>query len=403
MVKYVVSVFRIIGRELLNNKIIAAIVVVVLVVAGVGVYFMMQENDRELNIISGVNTEGSGIFIDSSVKIESMIDMSSGEPVYLRDGWEGKVFSTPGLATIQHVQLLEIVEGMGLTFTAFKPGVSEPDTVYYFTNMSNAGMIIPNEDIDGGILWQPQYQKIVDTDGGRFKPLALMNDLYPGHICCVMAGAHSYTSTHESETVRFLAAYIKATDWVNNALANQSSDEYKLLIEVAKNSAGTNFTENEIKTALDTVTYFYGENSSTPLAGVKDSVKELAENLVDLKLATKTFQDLGFKDSTEFINKYVEDKFMIEALDIVYNGAEPEYEGTSDITVAVIGGDVHQIAVHMAKELGYYEELGLNVKFSTATNGSGVATAIQNGNASIGLLGAPPLTTTVINGELVKA
>ena len=71
--------------------------------------------------------------------------------------------------------------------------------------------------------------------------------------------------------------------------------------------------------------------------------------------------------------------------------------------MAVIAGDIHQIAVHVAKELGYYEEYNLTVNLSAATNGPGVAVAVQNGTAQFGVLGAPPATSTAINSKLIQA
>jgi len=384
----------------LNTKIIAVIIIAVLVVAGVGVYFFLQDKDKEINIIAGVNTEGSGIYIDKKYNVGDMFDASS-QPI--PSGWEGKVFGTPGISTIQHVQLLTIVEGMGMSFAAYTVGGnnSAPNTVYFISNISNAGLALGNDVIDGGSLWQPQYQKIVDDGTTRFKELALTNDLFPGHACCVIAGFHGYTSTHENETVRFLAAYVKAVNWVNGALNNKTSEDYARLVSIAKDVAGPNFTEDEIKEAMETVTYTYGENSGTPLAYLKNEIPSLAENLVELGATNKTLKNLGFENGDEFADKFIDESFLGKALQLLASGET--FEGSASLKVAVIAGDIHQIAVHVAKELGFFEDYGLNVSFSPATNGPGVATAIQNGEASFGLLGAPPITITVINGELVKA
>ncbi|MCL2032572.1 MAG: ABC transporter substrate-binding protein [Methanomassiliicoccaceae archaeon] len=384
----------------MNTKIIAVIIIAVLVVAGVGVYFFLQDKDKEINIIAGVNTEGSGIYIDKKYNVGDMFDASS-QPI--PSGWEGKVFGTPGISTIQHVQLLTIVEGMGMSFAAYTVGGnnSAPNTVYFISNISNAGLALGNDVIDGGSLWQPQYQKIVDDGTTRFKELALTNDLFPGHACCVIAGFHGYTSTHENETVRFLAAYVKAVNWVNGALNNKTSEDYARLVSIAKDVAGPNFTEDEIKEAMETVTYTYGENSGTPLAYLKNEIPSLAENLVELGATNKTLKNLGFENGDEFADKFIDESFLGKALQLLASGET--FEGSASLKVAVIAGDIHQIAVHVAKELGFFEDYGLNVSFSPATNGPGVATAIQNGEASFGLLGAPPITITVINGELVKA
>jgi ABC-type nitrate/sulfonate/bicarbonate transport system substrate-binding protein len=386
----------------LNVKIIAVVVVIALAVAGAGAYFLMKDKDKEINILAGVNTEGSGIYIDASININTMFDYSTPIPTPKPAGWEGKIFGTPGISTIQHVQLLQIVESMGMNFVAYTIGGNNnaPNTVYFVAGIFNATLAINDNIINGGTLWQPQYQKIVDNP--KYKELALTNDLFPGHACCVIAGYHGYTKSHEDETARFLAAFVKATNWVNNALSDKTSSDYAQLVSIAKNVAGPNFSEQEIKDALDTVSYFYGENNSNPLANLSGQIAALSENLVELKVTTKTLKDLGFNNGTEFANKFVNDRFLVKALGLLED--DTPYDGnTASIRVAVITGDIHQVAVHVAKELGFFDEFGLNVSFSQAVNGPGVATAIQNGDASFGLMGAPPITTTVINGELVKA
>ncbi len=398
----------------MKGKIIAAIVIVVLVIAavGIGVFYLTQDKDKEINLLAGVNTDGSGIYIKEDIDINTMFDFSKPIPTPIKSGWEGKVFGTPGVSTIQHVQLLQIAEGMGMKFAAYQAGGDNnaPDTVYFIANIPNATAALGDEFIDGGSLWQPQYQKIVDDP--KFKPLVLTNDLFPGHACCVIAGFHGFTSENEDETVRFLAAYVKAVDWVNNALgAGEGSAEYAKLVEVAKSVAGPNFTEQEIKDAMDTVIFTYGANTGTPLAYLDEQIPNLAESLVELGATNRTLSDLGFDNGEEFAERFMDDSFLLKAFELLDdpNGTSG-ISGTTDLTVAVIMGDIHQIAIHIANtKLGgdesksFFEEYGLNVTFSGATNGPGVATAIQNGNASFGLLGAPPITITVINGELVKA
>ena len=390
---------------MLSKKIIATVIVVILVVAavGVGAYFLNKSNDKELNVLAGVNTDGSGLYIDKNINVNTMFD-ASWNPI--PSGWEGKVFGTPGQATIQHVQILQIVESMNMKFALYSGGASAPNTVYFVPSISNASLALGNPDINGGSLWQPQYQKIVDDPSSRFKELVLTNTLYPEHACCVIAGFHGYTSSHQDETVRLLAAYAKAVDWVKSAIAaGAGNDNYKELVEIAMDVAGPSFTEQEVKNAMETVEYFYGANSATPLSGLSGKIASLSEDLVDLgQTQGKTLADSGFSSGEKFAEKFVDDSFLVKALQLLAdpNGTS-KISGTADIKVAVIAGDIHQIAVHIADRLGFFEEYGLNVTFVLRVNGPGVATAIQNGDASFGLLGAPPLTIRVISGELLKA
>ncbi|MDR1690711.1 MAG: ABC transporter substrate-binding protein [Candidatus Methanoplasma sp.] len=392
----------------MNNKIIAVIIVAVLVAAGVGVYFLLQnqgEKDREINLISGVNIEGSGIYIKSDVDINTMFDFSTEIPTPLKAGWEGKVFGTPGTATIQHVQLLTIVKSMGMNFTLYLDGApAAPNTVYFVANIFNATAALGDSTIDGGSLWEPQYEKIIADSSNKFKALVTTNDLFPGHACCVIAGYHGYTSTHQAETTKFVAAFVEATNWVNDAKANPNGENYAQLLEIAKEVAGNNFTDQEVRDALDIVTYFYGDENSTPLAGIGGQVATLSENLIDLGTITRKLSELGFENGEDFVKKFVDDQYLLDALKMVEDGSGKSNSGElTEIKVAVIAGDIHQIAIHVAIKLGLFEGYGLKVTTLNQSNGPGVAVAIQNGEAQFGLLGAPPLTINVINGELVKA
>ena len=397
----------------MNNKTIAVVIVVILVVAaGAGVFFILhdREKDNGLSLLAGVNTDGSGLYIDKNIDKSTMFDADLNP---IPSGWDGKIFGTPGTATIQHVQLQQIANSMGMDFKMYVSSIAPtPKTVYYVPGISSAALALDNTTINGGSLWQPQYQKIVDDKSSRYKSLELTNNLFPGHACCVIAGYNGYLSGHQDETVRLLAAYVTAVNWVNAALAKDPTHEdHKALINIAMDAVKDfkpTFTESEIEEALKSVVYYYGENSSTPLSKLRGNIASLAGDLTNMPGVTgNNLADLGFvSDSTgtagqKFAAKFVNDSYLADALDLM--GKTPSKSKEATIKVAVINGDIHQIAIHVADKLGIFEEYGLSVNLIKAQNGPGVALAIQNGDASFGLLGAPPLTITVINGELLKA
>ena len=389
----------------MNVKILAIVIVVILVAAGgiAAFFFLGGEKDREINMIAAVNQEGSGIYISSDINKNDMFDFSKPIPEPIPSGWGGKVFGTPGTKSIQHTQLLDIVVNkLNMRFVLYRASETlQPDVVYFDSGITNATAALTTPHINGGILWQPQYQKIIESD--KFNALATTDQLYPEHACCVLAGVHSYTSTHNEETVKLLAAFVRATNWVNNALDNKSGADYAQLLSIAKGIAGNTFTEHEVSEALDTVTYVYGNNTNDPLSTLSGSVNTLINNLTSIGEIINTAQDLGFDSTGDFIDRFLDDKFLREALERL-SGVGPELnnEQKSSIKVAVISGDIHQIAIHVADKLGFFEEYGLSVTFFPASNGTGVSTAIQSGEANFGLLGAPPLTISVINSKLIK-
>ena len=129
--------------------------------------------------------------------------------------------------------------------------------------------------------------------------------------------------------------------------------------------------------------------------------KDIAELSQDLPALKHTVQDLGFANAYQFASRFVDDSYMMSAIDI-HNETSYSYSGPkSSIKVACIAGDIHQIALHAAVAQGFFDEYGLIVTVSAATNGPGVAIALQNGEAQFGLMGAPPATSTAINGMLV--
>jgi len=415
------------------------VVIIVVAAAGVGAYYLTKEKNNEINVISAVNTNGSGIYIDPTrADVSKMVLFDTTDQEYYVDDtcaqyWSGLVFGTPGLSTIQHVQLLQLVTDMGMNFVLYQAGSSNdaPNTVYYVPGIANASLALSdtNSYLDGGTLWQPQFQKIIDNT--RFQELVLTGELWPGHACCCIAGSNSYLTSNTDQVVNFLAAYVQAVDWVNHTLTygdptspsyDKSYDaDYAWLIKEGQDLAGSGFTQEEIQDSLRTVTYTYGDSSnpSEPLNILSGQIATLTDQLEALgkgKVLNNTLSDLGFSNSTDFANKFVDGDYLAKALKLIAdNGGAPpsSTSGTANITVAVIAGDIHQIAVHVAQDLpeergggpngGFFGEYGLNVTFSPQLNGPGVATAIQNGNSVMGVMGAPPITITVINGELVKA
>lgn len=394
----------------MNKKVVAVAAVALLAVAAVAVYVVMdKDRDSSFSVIAQVNTEGSGLYIKESV----LSDRGGLSAFYSVDelgaitidesnapAWSKLIMGTPGTTSIQHVQLQTIVEEqLGLKFRLYQFGSAlKSDTVYYVSNVTNAVGALNDSIINGGILWQPQYQAIVDDADGGFTSLALTNDIFPGHPCCILAASNSFLGSNEDATVRFLAGYIDGVDWVNHALEHPGSDDYLELVNLAIDKTGMAFTEDTVKAALETITYTYGSGADDPLADLKASVSDLIDTLDALDQLQKSVRDLGFADSEAFVDRFIDGSYLSAALE------DADVTGPrTTVTVAVIAGDIHQIALHAAMYKGFFADHGINVSLSSAANGAGVAVSIQNGTASFGLLGAPPATIATINSQLIKA
>jgi len=266
--------------------------------------------------------------------------------------------------------------------------------------MSNASIVTGyTGKLDAGILWEPQFTSIIGATG--FSKLVLTNDLFPDHTCCNIVGVKSYISSHQDVTERVLAAYVKAVGFVNEALSGDAA-KYNQLINICKDVVGTSISEETIKDALEGITYTYIDSDNT-LNKLKADIASLADSLIEMGLLRHTLSDLGFNYSSQFASAFVDDGYLVNAVKRLEAGDPTLVGGNVTVTIAVISGDIHQIAVHVAKALGYFSDYHVTVKVSAATNGPGVAVAVQNGTAQFGVLGAPPATSTAINGMLVQA
>ncbi len=408
----------------MNTKIVAVALVAILVVAGVAVFFILggKGGNSELSIVGRVNSEGSGILLDPSQNVDDYMTITD-EPmlgsysIYNKsedkyynlhaNGWGGKIFATPGTATIQHVQLMSLAAGMGLKFAMYTEGSTpKTDTLYYIPSIASFADFVNKRteitDLVGFIIWEAQYSVGIVKD---YKGLVKTNSLFEDHTCCIIGASNKYLKNNEDAFVTFLSVYANAVDKINGALANKTSTEYNDLVNIAMNrvTMPDSMTEAEkreaIESALDNVTYVYADNYSGSLDDLEKDIAFLAQNLYDVGAIEKTAKDLGFKDYEAMADKFVDEKYIQEALQIDAG----KLSAKATVNVAAIKGDIHQIALWYAKDTGMFDAMNLNVVISQQVNGPGVYTQLANGESNIGFLGAPPMTIRSVNGEQIHA
>ena len=395
----------------MDNKVIIAIAVVaVLAIAGTATYFVLSNDKDEasydssaFNIISRVNSEGSGLYIKSSVADTSgavPVRISNSTP-FFGDGftlseankaaWGGLILGDPGVSSIQHTQLASIAAAVGLKFVQYttEVGSVQNDTLYYVTNLANYGAITTAPDIQGGIIWEPQFQRVIQEDPS-YTTLALTNDLFDGHTCCIIAANHNWLKDNSGDAVKFLAGYIKAVDYIVNA-KKTGGDALADVVTIAKNST-TGLDDAEVNAALANIDYLYADEDDGSLDQLTKDIESLAGSLKDIGAITK---DYG--SGSSFAKAFVDDTYLKDAV-----AGKASKEGTSSVKVAVIGGDIHQLAIHVAIAKNYFAEYGLTVNLSTGSNGGDIATLLDSKDVEIGFLGAPPATIKTINGEHIK-
>lgn len=388
----------------MDKKIYAVIAVVIIVIAAVGAYLVINkdsddESGSTISAIARVNTDGSGIYLKAEYDpADFYTENADGSIELIPSAWGGKVWGTPGTSSIQHVQMMQMAEEMGLGWAKYNGGSLDSNTMYYVDSISNYDAAVEknSEILDGGILWEPQYTMIASNP--IYQEFLLTNDLFPGHTCCVIAGSTSYMESNPEVTVAFLAAYKQAVDYVNAALQDKESEEYATLIDICIKYT-TGLTEEQIGAALDNIVYkFSDDNVTGSLDDLVDDIADLETNLYDMGSITTDIADLGFSNSTEFAEALVDDSYLTQAV-----AGEATDVGNVTVTVAAITGDVHQIGIRIAQDLGFFEQYGITVNVTSLANGGAVALDILNGHSDFALLGAPPLTSNVVNGHYIHA
>ena len=412
----------------MDKKILAVVAVVIIVVAAVGVYFAVSDReaeDKEINIIGRVNTDGSAIVAKPSVDVDALMTVQTGtydgdEPhvydeasnqtyIFHVAAWGGMIVGTPGVNAIQQIQMQDFVTNtLGLEYREYRVGSDlNSNTVYYNYSINSYDKMSNTEEVQIAIMWEPQCA-LANIMGG-YMIMVTTNVLFSGHTCCVLAGSHSWMSSHTNETVRFLAAYNTAVEQMNKIISEKDTnpEAYNELMDIAVNNisfpSGTTEAQKVqiIEKAWEIVVYKSCDDitAADPLSQLKTDIADLVDDLYANGNINKNASDLGFDSSKAFADKYVDSSYIQQAAEYQLTGDE----STVNITVAVISGDIHQLAIHYAMAMNIFEEYGINITLSQQPNGDGVAVALENGSAQIGFIGAPPMTIKVINSEYVTA
>ena len=410
----------------MDKKIIAVAIVAVVVIAAAVVMFVPKgDKDDQLSIVGRVNTDGSGIFVKEGVDASALVTVVDEKPtsgaylggngtwvVFNKEAWGGMVFGDPGAATIQHVQLNTIADTMGLKFVQYTNGTkTASDTLYFIPGVASyasfKSTLATTPAMQGAIFWEPQYS-VALIDG--CSSVANTNQMFPGHTCCVVAADHSYIANNSDETVRFLAAYVESVNKMTAAISDKSSPEYAEVIRVAKdkvalpNELTNEQKEQAIVDAFGLVVYKYADstdkNIADPLADLKKDIASLAQDLYAGNLIKNSYKDLGFDSVDALAEKFVQSQYIKDAMS--YEKAS-SYDSTVKIKVAVIGGDIHQLAIHYGIDQKIFESYGVSVELSSQLNGPAVYTAIHNGDCQFGFIGAPPMTINTMNAKEITA
>lgn len=213
---------------------------------------------------------------------------------------KGKTIATPLPSSIQHFMLLTYLEDNGLELG------DGPDKVTVTTvGVALMKASMESDDIQGFIAWQPFPADAVDSGVGHI--LADSTDIWPGHICCVVGTMEKFAKDHPDEVTNYLRAHVASSKWIQQALADNSSDDYTLLVQISMDFTGRN--ENVVKEALDGIEYSYALDDP-----FKTSFTEYVDKLIDQgTLTQEAMEKMGYATAQDLTDEYVDDKFIKDA------------------------------------------------------------------------------------------
>lgn len=381
-----------------NFKVWGTVIVVALLLSVSGAFLSTIERENEsVSILARVNNDGSGIFVKNE---HEDLDIHS------EVGWKGLIFMTPGPSSIQHMILNDIVKDLNLDFA--QRGTPGTGNTVFWTQMSPGNMLnymFTKEglDVSGGIAWEPHYATaLADV---RCKGIAVTSDYWSGHPCCVVAANNTFLLKNEVAVERFLAGYSKSVQWILDTLEPGAKvDDLNLLLELTTNIGtpktpnATQMSNDTAMNAMENITYAY------EIGDLADQLAEVVDTYKNLGIVqNKTLTDAGFESSLAFTQHLIQGQYLENTFEggILKSPEELGYNNGDHITtinVAYLATDIHQMALHVGKELGYFLEYGINVHLhGPFPAGGDVMNALLSRHSDLGFVGSPPVVSSSVN------
>lgn len=179
------------------------------------------EKGVPVKVVSGVQTEGSGIAVSEASGIAQASDL------------KGKSIATPGEASIQYMLLAYYLENNGM---------STDDLNISAMKVAPMNDALNSNKIDGMLTYEPYVT--IATENGH-KELVDSSEILPGHPCCVVAASDSFIKDHPDELKDLIDAHEQATKYIQENPQKAASELPKDIVsDVAveeKAIAGINF------------------------------------------------------------------------------------------------------------------------------------------------------------------
>lgn len=158
------------------------------------------EKGVPVKVVSGVQTEGSGLVVSSESGISQASDL------------KGKSIATPGEASIQY---------MLLAYYLNENGMSTDDLNISAMKVAPMNDALNSNKIDGMLTYEPYVT--IATENGNTKFID-SGDILEGHPCCVVAASDSFIKNHPDQLKDLLDAHVNATEFIKNNTKQAASE-----------------------------------------------------------------------------------------------------------------------------------------------------------------------------------
>jgi NitT/TauT family transport system substrate-binding protein len=233
-------------------------------------------------IIAQVNEEGSALVV--SKDIERFSDLT------------GKTIAVPSKSAIQFFLVLNLAE---------KEGVDIGKLSIVDVAPKDMRAKLEAREVDAFIAWEPFVSDAIISGTGKI--LATSRDIWPNHPCCIVLVDKKFAAQNPDAVVNFLKAHIEATNYINEALKNPNSNEYKLLIAIAMHFTGRE--EQVVKEAFKLINF-----KSDIDEKFKSSIAEYTNKLIQFKIISEEkLMERGYLNSTDLALRYIDAAYLARA------------------------------------------------------------------------------------------
>ncbi|MEM2934023.1 MAG: ABC transporter substrate-binding protein [Methanocellales archaeon] len=233
-------------------------------------------------IIAQANEEGSALVV--SRDIERFSDLI------------GKTIAVPSRSAIQFFLLLTLAE---------KEGVDIGKIAIVDVAPKDMRAKLEAGEINGFVAWEPFVSDAVISGTGKI--LASSRDIWPSHPCCVVAVDRKFAAQNPEAVVNFLRAHVEATNYINKALRNPDSEEYKLLIAISMQFTGRE--EQVVKEAFKLINF-----KSDIDEQFKSSIAEYTDKLIQYNIISQEkLRERGYANSTDLAERYLDAAYLAKA------------------------------------------------------------------------------------------